>query len=294
MKYAGIIIKKDFLNFDFDMIRHIKSQMIQKIEMANTHHSDYIHLVFQDVGEFLTLESLIDSGFFSIESLKLLTETLFSLQNLCDEYLLDFDKIDFHPKNIYYDANHKSYIYRYLPFEHQLYHHSLKDLLLRLGVENFQLFTSTKGVDWLKHSELSLEQFHDNLHRIKYEAATKKNPFSFMIKRFKPHSEPVQIAMTQHRKHLPTLTNKLNPEEIHTLYFDFSTVGRSASSNIFLDCSTVSKSHAVIIKEDSTYHIQDLNSTNGTYLNGDVIHNKTQIVNGDLLQFGNKEFIFLR
>lgn len=289
-----ILSKSDFINFDFDMIRHIKSQMLQKIELANTLHSDYIHLIYQGSGEYVTVAGLLNSGFYAFDTLLIFMESLYSLKTLCEEFLLDFDKIDFHPRAIYYDANNKNYLYRYLPYEDRLNHHSLLDLLQHIGIENMQLFPENKAFDWLKHSQLSLDQFTDNLKKIRKETEEKKSPFSYFKRRTKSPPESIQTSMTQHRKHLPTLTNKSNPEETHTLYFDFSTVGRSASSNIFIQCATVSKKHAIIVKEETTYHIQDLNSTNGTYLNGLLLNGKSKIVNGDILQFGDKEFIFLR
>lgn len=289
-----ILSKSDFLSFDFDMIRHIKSQMLQKIELATPLHSDYIHLIYQSSGEYVTVAGLLNSGFYAFDTLLIFMESLYSLKTLCEEFLLDFDKIDFHPKAIYYDAHNKNYLYRYLPYEDRLNHHSLLDLLQHVGIENTQLFPGNNTLGWLKHSQLSLDQFTDTLKKIRKEPEEKKSPFSYFKRRIKSPPESIQTSMTQHRKHLPTLTNKSNPEETHTLYFDFSTVGRSASSNIFIQCATVSKKHAIIVKEETTYHIQDLNSTNGTYLNGLLLNGKSKIVNGDILQFGDKEFIFLR
>ena len=292
--HSCILTKSEFLNFDFDMIRHIKSQMLQKIELANTHQSDYIHLIYSGSGEHVTVEGLLNTGFYAYDTLLNFIESLYSLKTLCEEFLLDFDKIDFHPKAIYYDVNNKKYLYRYLPYEHRLNHYSLLDLLQHVGIENKNLFPVNNTFDWLKHSQLTLDQFTDNLKRIKNEPEGKKSPFSYIKNRFKSNPEPIQTSITQHRKHLPTLTNKSNPEETHTLYFDFSTVGRSASNNIFIECSTVSKKHAIIVKEETMYHVQDLNSTNGTYLNGLLLNGRSRIVNGDILQFGDKEFVFLR
>lgn len=45
-------------------------------------------------------------------------------------------------------------------------------------------------------------------------------------------------------------------------------VGRGADSNIFLEDVTVSRHHARLIVSDSGLRIEDLGSTNGTYVNG--------------------------
>ncbi len=55
-------------------------------------------------------------------------------------------------------------------------------------------------------------------------------------------------------------------KEIETLDKEI-TIGRSLNNIIRIDNAAVSKRHARIIKEGKQYFIEDLNSTNGTYLN---------------------------
>lgn len=45
-------------------------------------------------------------------------------------------------------------------------------------------------------------------------------------------------------------------------------LGRGADSTIFLEDVTVSRHHARVTVDDSGLHIEDLGSTNGTYVNG--------------------------
>jgi len=45
-------------------------------------------------------------------------------------------------------------------------------------------------------------------------------------------------------------------------------VGRGADSDIFLEDVTVSRHHALFTVGDSGLHVEDLGSTNGTYVNG--------------------------
>ncbi len=49
-----------------------------------------------------------------------------------------------------------------------------------------------------------------------------------------------------------------------------TTIGRSPDSDIFLDDVTVSRKHAEISRDDIGYHVKDLGSLNGTYVNGKV------------------------
>jgi len=68
-------------------------------------------------------------------------------------------------------------------------------------------------------------------------------------------------------------------------------IGRSAESDILLDDITVSRHHAVIEKKESAFAIRDLESLNGTYLNG-VIAGQSDLENGDRIQVGKYVFLF--
>lgn len=57
-------------------------------------------------------------------------------------------------------------------------------------------------------------------------------------------------------------------------YIGATTVlGRDASSDIVINDSQASQKHARIIKQNNNFYLEDLHSTNGTYLNGKPIHN---------------------
>lgn len=66
------------------------------------------------------------------------------------------------------------------------------------------------------------------------------------------------------------------------------TIGRGAGNDIRFDPKVdldASKNHAEILFEDGQYWLKDLNSTNGTYVNGKRI-NKTLLKSGDKVEFG--------
>jgi pSer/pThr/pTyr-binding forkhead associated (FHA) protein len=68
-------------------------------------------------------------------------------------------------------------------------------------------------------------------------------------------------------------------------------IGRSSESDILLDDITVSRNHAIIEKKESVFAIRDLESLNGTYLNG-VIAGQSDLENGDRIQIGKYVFLF--
>lgn len=71
-----------------------------------------------------------------------------------------------------------------------------------------------------------------------------------------------------------------------------ATIGRDASSIIPIDDNRVSRHHARIKKRDRLYILEDLQSKNGTWLNGDKVTNSV-INSGDKILIGDTEIVFL-
>ena len=62
-------------------------------------------------------------------------------------------------------------------------------------------------------------------------------------------------------------------------------IGRSSKNKIILDDITVSREHALIKFSNKTPQIKDLNSTNGVYINNEIIQEK-DLKSGDKIQIG--------
>jgi serine phosphatase RsbU (regulator of sigma subunit)/pSer/pThr/pTyr-binding forkhead associated (FHA) protein len=63
-------------------------------------------------------------------------------------------------------------------------------------------------------------------------------------------------------------------------------LGRHAASIICLESQAVSRHHARILNERETYFVEDLNSSNGTFLNGKRIAGRMPLSERDTLQIG--------
>ena len=66
-------------------------------------------------------------------------------------------------------------------------------------------------------------------------------------------------------------------------------VGREASCDFILSDPAISSRHARLFYLQDQWWIEDLNSTNGTYLNDHLLDTATVITHGDRLQFGQIE-----
>ena len=71
----------------------------------------------------------------------------------------------------------------------------------------------------------------------------------------------------------------------HHLIGDVIRIGRASSNDIVIDHPTVSAQHARLTKSPSGYRIKDLESTNGTQING-VSISDAQLKNGAEIRFG--------
>ncbi len=72
---------------------------------------------------------------------------------------------------------------------------------------------------------------------------------------------------------------------------DFVTIGRAPSNQIVVDHPSVSAQHAVLLRTGISYSLKDLNSTNGTQINGDCVTD-AELKDGDSIRFGSVTAIF--
>ena len=91
----------------------------------------------------------------------------------------------------------------------------------------------------------------------------------------------------------PRLVVVDGPLRGQTFYLDepVVSIGRLESNDICLEDPFVSRNHCVIRTEGDECLIEDLNSANGTYLNGERV-NEGFLKEGCLIQIGTSQFIF--
>ncbi|MCK9523988.1 MAG: GGDEF domain-containing protein [Proteobacteria bacterium] len=70
-------------------------------------------------------------------------------------------------------------------------------------------------------------------------------------------------------------------------------IGRDPSSDIVLLTDSVSRRHARLFMHEGQRRIEDLNSTNGTYVNDQTIEGATAVKNGDQVKIGDTIFKYL-
>lgn len=78
----------------------------------------------------------------------------------------------------------------------------------------------------------------------------------------------------------------------HTLLQERTTLGRRPFNDIVIDNLAVSGQHLVFLMTPGEVFVEDLNSTNGTYVNGKVAR-KQALKDGDLLEVGKYKIKFV-
>ena len=79
----------------------------------------------------------------------------------------------------------------------------------------------------------------------------------------------------------------------HEFARDIVMIGRAPLNHIVIDHPAVSAQHAVLLRVGDSYSLKDLNSTNGTQVNGDFVTD-AELKNGDTIRFGSVTAVFAR
>jgi pSer/pThr/pTyr-binding forkhead associated (FHA) protein len=77
----------------------------------------------------------------------------------------------------------------------------------------------------------------------------------------------------------------------HELVGDIVMIGRAPLNDIVIDNPVVSARHAMLLKFGDSYWLKDLNSTNGTHING-LLFTDGELKDGDTIRFGSVIAIF--
>jgi len=73
---------------------------------------------------------------------------------------------------------------------------------------------------------------------------------------------------------------------------DYMEIGRGSDVDIRIPRQDISRKHCLIFFKNNRFFVRDLESTNGTFLNGAKVDEKA-LNHGDKLQLGESTFLFL-
>jgi hypothetical protein len=71
-----------------------------------------------------------------------------------------------------------------------------------------------------------------------------------------------------------------------------TSIGRRPYNDVVIDNLAVSGEHAALVRSEGVFFAEDLNSTNGSYLNGKTLK-RERVSNGDMLEIGKYKIKFV-
>lgn len=84
------------------------------------------------------------------------------------------------------------------------------------------------------------------------------------------------------------------PEEEYILDREVTILGREAINDLVVDDAEVSRRHTRILREAEGYYVEDLGSTNGTFVNGQRVTSPLLLYHGDTIEMGkSSRLVFL-
>jgi pSer/pThr/pTyr-binding forkhead associated (FHA) protein len=119
---------------------------------------------------------------------------------------------------------------------------------------------------------------------------TEVNPPKAVEAPAKPKRDRSARRVSGTRKHGPLVLRLVAPPELKGRSFPLGeevTVGRAAGCQVTIDDTYASQLHARVFLRDGQVFVEDLGSTNGTYLNRRKVTGPMQLQRGDKLQIGN-------
>jgi hypothetical protein len=67
-------------------------------------------------------------------------------------------------------------------------------------------------------------------------------------------------------------------------------IGRSKEADVRIDDRYASSIHARVFSREGRFFVEDMNSTNGTLLNGATLQGEAELIDGDTVQIGDTVF----
>lgn len=97
---------------------------------------------------------------------------------------------------------------------------------------------------------------------------------------------PPRKTFSRKRTMVGSLTPDGAPDNVWPLLDSEYTIGRAPSNAIAIQDASVSSNHARILRTEQGFVLEDLQSRNGTFVNGEKVEGKRLLADGDLIRLG--------
>jgi pSer/pThr/pTyr-binding forkhead associated (FHA) protein len=109
-----------------------------------------------------------------------------------------------------------------------------------------------------------------------------------------PQGEQCAPSESAQKHSIPVMAEVHVQEDIHPIATRWMRIGRETDNDVVVrDDGFVSRYHAWITFERDHFWIEDLGSTNGTLLNGQLLERRELLASGDKIKIGESEMTFM-
>lgn len=285
------IYGQTIINYQYEMVNCSQ----QKYLMPMRYKDESLNYV---VTGLMPYELYFDRSCKGYTDLKKICIDLISAVESCESYLLNMQYLNLEKDAVYYNAEEGAIQFVYYPFEHTSgsLHQRIKQLILSLIYEH-DLF-----VDWIKEERiknliksLQDQQFDAFLFKqLLLKDSIKRKDKTWFSKLFsKPIDYSIEKTICMESNNWPVLEfgNK-----VVALNKNIFLIGRSESLSDFAmpDCLSLGRVHVEIITENNQCYIVDINTKNGTFVNGVRINSQERVLlkQGDEIRMASETAIY--
>lgn len=269
--------------------------------------------LYYEITSRQSLRLLLERKRLNAKELYRLLESLQKAVQACGAYLLDGKQLLLNPDYIYLEPDTWELAFCYVPFEEQ----DMQEALLSLAeylldrLERQDQNAVTLGYEFYRmagEENASLNQLlekckanqgaceKNEMRLIEEKERTQTEKQEEMVKSEKgfasEKSETVFLKREEKRKLTLRSENQACPD-LEITGTDFLIGKKKGVVDGLIKARGVSRIHGKITKEGDDYYLTDLNSTNGTYLNGGrlEVHEKARIRQGDSIGFADVRYV---
>ena len=152
---------------------------------------------------------------------------------------------------------------------------------ISLSAEEFTTLMKIGGGRKLAQLTIDLQKPAPAVYDVVHRLESKR-----LVERIRETESALSSAATEVTPMPPMATLTSLAGESFPLVGDTHVIGRDEKADFRIDDPTVSNVHARVVRTDSDYAIEDAQSRNGTFVNGEAVKTRNVLADGDTIRLG--------
>lgn len=270
--------------------------------------------LYYEISSRQSLRLILERKRLNAKELYRLLESLQKSVKTCGAYLLDGNQLLLNPEYIYLEPDTWELAFCYFPFEEQALQDSLLNLAeylldrldrqdqnaVALGYEFYRMAGEENAsleqvLEKYRSEREEKEEIEIRIPEDEEMVQSEKQKEGLDIEQTYAVSEKFETVFLKREEKQGLILRSENPAcpDLEITGTDFVIGKKKGSVDGLLKARGVSRIHGRITKEGGDYYLTDLNSTNGTYLNGGrlEVNEKARIRPGDRVGFADAKYV---